>query len=223
MTAMLAAGFTALDYGVLVTYLAGMMLLGAWFSRRENSAEDYFLAGRRIPWWAAGVSIFGTALSALTFMGVPARSYGGDWQLMLQDNAPLLLVPVVALVYIPFYRRLNLSTAYDYLQRRFNLACRWVGSLYYILFQFCRMAVILTLTAIALQVATGWDIYWCIAIMGALAAVYTVAGGIEAVIWTDLAQVTVLLGGAIFAVAMIAWNTEGGLGGIISAGAGAGK
>ncbi len=222
MTPMLAA-LAGLDYAVLVAYLLGMVVVGLWFSRRERSAEDYFLAGRRIPWWAAGVSIFGTALSAVTFMGTPGRSYVGDWRLLLQDNAPLLLVPVVAIVYIPFYRRLRIRTAYEYLERRFNLPCRWLGSVTYILFQFCRMAVILTLTGIALQVATGWDLYACILVMGILAAAYTVAGGIEAVIWTDLAQVVVLLGGAIFAVVLICLRVRGGLGGIFASAAEAGK
>ncbi len=215
--------FTWIDGLVLVGYLLAMVAMGAVFARRERSTDDYFLAGRRIPWWAAGLSIFGGGLSAITYMAVPGKAYTGDWTMLVYTLAQLLVVPLVVLVYIPFYRRLNITTAYEYLEARFNLAARWFASVWFVLFQFWRMAIVLYLPSLALHAATGWDVYACILAMGVLATAYTVLGGIEAVVWTDVVQVVVLTGGAVLALAIVAGNVEGGLAGIVRIGEANGK
>ncbi len=216
-------GFGAANYAVLAAYLVALVVMGAYFSRREKSTDDYFLAGRRVPWWAAGLSIFGTGLSAITYMAIPAKAYASDWTFILTNFAPILFIPLVVAYYIPFYRRLRVTTAYEYLERRFGLPARLVASGYYVLFQFARMAIVLFLPAVALATVTGLDLYACILIMGVLATAYTVMGGIEAVIWTDVLQVVVLMGGAILSVVLVAAEVDGGLGAIISTGAARGK
>ncbi len=215
--------FGPANYAVLVAYLAALVVMGAYFSRREKSTDDYFLAGRRVPWWAAGLSIFGGGLSALTYMAIPAIAFAGDWVLILTYIVPVALIPIVVRWYIPFYRRLRVTTAYEYLERRFNLPTRLFASAYFILFQFGRMAIMLFLPAVALATVTGLNVYWCILLMGVLATAYTVLGGIEAVIWTDVLQVVVLAGGAVLILCTLAARVDGGLGGIVSAAAERGK
>jgi len=208
--------FGPLDYGVLTVYLGALVAMGFYFSRREKSTEDFFLGGRRIPWWAAGLSIFGTQLSAITFMAIPAKAFDTDWVYFLGNMMIVAVAPAVVFLYLPFFRRLNVTTAYEYLERRFNLATRLLGSAAFVLFQLGRMGVVLYLPAAALQTVTGIDIYVCILLMGALATLYTVLGGIEAVIWTDVLQVFVLLGGAMLALVIVAVNIDGGVFGVLA-------
>ena len=215
--------FGAANYAVLGGYLAVLVAIGAYFSRREKTTDDYFLAGRRVPWWAAGLSIFGGGLSALTYMAIPALAFQTDWLLLPTYILPVAFIPVVTAFYIPFYRRLGVTTAYEYLEKRFNLPTRLVASAYFILFQFGRMAIMLYLPAIALATVTGLNVYACIAFMGVLATAYTVLGGVEAVIWTDVLQVIVLAGGAVLCLVTIAGGVPGGLRGIIAAAAPLGK
>lgn len=204
-------GFGWLDYGVLAVYLASLVAMGVYFSRREKSTEDFFLGGRRVPWWAAGLSIFGTQLSAITFMAIPAKAYHTNWVYFVGNMMIVAVAPVVVFLYLPFFRRLNVTTAYEYLQQRFNPATRMLGSAAFLLFQLGRMGVVLCLPAAALNTVTDMDIYLCIALMGTLATLYTVLGGIEAVIWTDVLQVFVLLGGALLALVIITLSIDGGV------------
>jgi len=204
------AGFRTLDYIVLVVYLSALVAMGVYFSRREKSTDDFFLGGKRVPWWAAGLSIFGTQLSAITFMAIPALVYRTNWVYFLGNMMIVAIAPLVVWVYLPFYRRLNVTSAYEYLERRFNVAVRLLGSGAFVLFQLGRMGVVLALPAMALSAVTGVDIYLCIVVMGVLATLYTVLGGIEAVIWTDVLQVFVLLGGALLSLLLIAGGMEGG-------------
>jgi solute:Na+ symporter, SSS family len=215
--------FVILDQIVLGSYLLGMVLLGSYFSRREKTTDDYFRGGRRVPWWAAGLSIFGTALSSITYVAVPGSAFSGNWTMLLLSISSLLLVPVVTRVYIPFYRALDVTTPYEYLQRRFNTPARMLASAQWIAFQFGRMAIILYMPSLALQAVTGIDISLCIVLMGVLTTLYTMLGGIEAAVWTDVAQVVVLMGGAIVSVVFVVIRVDGGLGAILHEGMAAGK
>ena len=176
--------FGWLNYSVLILFFVVLLIMGWFFSRREKSTDDYFKAGKRVPWWAAGISIIGTGLSALTFMSVPAKAYATDWIYYFSYLFGPLLAPVIIYAFLPFFRRLNVTTAYEYLELRFNLPVRLVSSITFILFQIGRVSVILLLPSIALSVATGINIFLSITVLGIISTVYTVLGGIEAVIWT---------------------------------------
>jgi SSS family transporter len=215
--------FGAANYAVLAAYLAVLAAAGVYFSRREKSTDDYFLASRRVPWWAAGLSIFAGGLSALTYMAVPAKAFATDWSYILTYILPVFLIPIVVAFYIPFYRRLRVTTAYEYLEKRFNLAARWFGSLLFILVQIGRMAIMLYLPAIAPAAVTDLNVYLCIALIGVIATLYTVLGGVEAVIWTDVLQVVVLAGGAVVCLWLIAARIDGGLAEIFAAAGARGK
>ncbi len=212
------SGFGAWDYACLGAYLLSLVGMGIYFSRREKTTEDFFVAGRRIPWWAAGVSIVGTQTSAISFMAIPAKVYATDWVYLWNPLAAGLIAPLVVFVYLPFFRRLNLTTVYEYLEKRFHVAVRLFASTAFVLFHLGRMAIVLFLPAIALSTVTGIDVYACIVVMGVLCTLYTVLGGIEAVIWTDFLQVIVLIGGAFISLVIIAANVEGGFSGIVSVG-----
>ena len=210
--------FGTLNSVVVFIYFAILVIIGWYFSRRQKNSTDYFKASGRIPWWAVGLSIFGTALSAITFMAIPAKAYATDWSYILMNAGIILVAPLIILLFIPFYRKLDITTAYEYLELRFNLATRLICSISFILFQIGRMGIVLLLPSIALHVVTGIDIFLCISLMGVLSLVYTMMGGIEAVVWTDAMQVVVLMGGALFAVFYISDNIDGGFSSIIHEG-----
>jgi len=201
--------FGALNIAAIILYLLALVAMGFFFSRREKSTKDFFLGGRQVPWWAAGISIFGTQLSSITFMAIPAKVYMTDWLYYVTVFCIVAVQPVVVYFYLPFFWRLNVTTAYEYLEKRFNIAVRLFGSLSFILFQCGRMTIVLFLPSLALSAVTGVNIYACILIMGVLATLYTGLGGIEAVIWTDVLQVFVLLGGALLSLGIIVTRCGG--------------
>ncbi|WP_186758085.1 sodium:solute symporter family transporter [Echinicola salinicaeni] len=197
------AAFGWINYTVLGIYLGALVLMGVLISGKQHSTDDFFKAGGRVPWWAAGISIFGTQLSAITFMAIPAKTFTTDWTLFFLLMTIIMVAPVIIYIFLPFFRRLNITTAYEYLELRYNRTVRLAGSLLYIGLQLGRLGIVLLLPSLALSVVTGIDVTLCILIMGLLSVLYTVLGGIEAVIWTDVIQVVVLLGGAIVCLGFI--------------------
>jgi len=198
-----AASFHAWDYMALLGYMVLLVMIGIYFSRREKTTDDYFLAGRRIPWWAATLSIFGTHLSAVTFMAIPAKAFAADWRTILVNVGILLVAPVTVFCFLPFFRRLRVTTIYEYLERRFHPALRVYGALAFVTYQLGKMGIFLLLPALALATVTGFNVYLCIVVMGSLCIVYTVLGGIEAVVWTDVIQSVVLIGGGLLCIGIV--------------------
>lgn len=211
-------GLSVLNTLVLVLYFIGLIFLGIKFSKQQKTEADYFKGGGRIPWWAAALSLFGTGLSAITFMAVPAKTFATDWAYFLRSGAVILVPFLVNWLFIPFYRKLNITTAYQYLELRFNLATRLLASLSFLIFQLGRIGVVLFLPSVALNVVTGIDIYMCIIMMGSISLLYTMMGGIEAVIWTDVVQVIVLLGGGLLCLVLINLGVDNGFSGIVEIG-----
>ena len=211
--------FGVVNWIVVVVYLLGMVAIGYWFMRREaaSSTEAYFRGGQKIPFWVAGLSIFATMLSAITFMAVPGTAYATNWNGYIGQWPILLIVPLVVMFYLPFYRRLNITTAYEYLEKRFNVATRAIGSVTFMLFHVGRVAIVLYLPALALSSVTNIDIYAAITVIGVLCVIYTVMGGIEAVVWTDAIQAIVLIGGAFLCFGLVVSQVDGGMGAIGSA------
>ncbi|GAA4301357.1 sodium:solute symporter family transporter [Aestuariibaculum suncheonense] len=209
-------GFGILNYSVLILYLLISVLIGVYFSRKQKSTTDYFSGGGRIPWWASGLSVFGTLLSAITFMAIPAKAFVTDWSFFFLNIAAIIITPVIAYVFIPFFNKLKIKTAYEYLENRFNYLARAFGSLSFIIFQLGRIGIVLLLPSLAISIVTGIPVESCILIMGLLCVFYTTFGGIEAVIWTDVMQVFVLMGGSVLAIIWILVHTETPFGEMIS-------
>ena len=207
--------FGWLNWSILVLYLAAMLGMGFYFMRKENSADDFFKGGGRIPWWAASISIYATMLSAITYMTIPAKAYSTDWTYYPMLWMILLVSFPVIKYYLPYFRKLNVTSAYEVLEKRFNLFTRMLASTLFCIFMIVRMAIVLYLPSLALTAVTGIDIYTCIVLMGLVTIVYCTMGGVEAVIWGDVVQGLILVFGAIFAVVYLAIGTEGGISGCI--------
>ena len=205
-------GFGVVNYIVLGGYLLAMVGVGVFFAYKNKTTDDYFRGGKSIPWWAAGCSIFATMLSSLTFTGLPSKAYAQDWVYAVGN----LMIPVVAIVAVfvalPFYRRIDATSAYEYLEKRFNRSVRLFGSGSFAMFHLFRMAVVMSLTGLALAVATPLSPAQSVLLMGVLSIAYSTMGGIEAVIWTDTIQTVVLLGGAVLALFLLMSGSEHGFG-----------
>lgn len=211
------------DYVALVGYFGFLLLVGAYFSKREKSTDDYFRGGKRVAWYAAGFSIVATKLSAISYMSLPAKSFDANWLYLLLPVGNLVAAWFVARLVIPFYCRLNVTTVYEYLEARFNFRVRFVGSLAFLVYEIARMGILFLLPSIALAVVVDLNIFACIAIMGVIATIYTLMGGVEAVIWTDFAQVLIMLGGALLAILLIIFRVPGGAPEIFAVASEAGK
>lgn len=205
--------FGTINWTVLALYLLAMLGMGIYFMRREGDAEDFFKGGGRIPWWAAGISIYATMLSAITYMSIPAKAYATDWTYYPMLVTILIVSFPVIKYYLPFFRQLKVASAYQYLEERFNAATRLMASALFIVFMVARMALVLYLPSLALSAVTGIDIELCIVLMGVVTIVYCTMGGVEAVIWGDVVQGCILVGGAIFSCVYLWGNTDGGFAG----------
>lgn len=202
--------FGWLNYLTLIVYLAAMLMVGVYFSKRNKNTNDFFRGGQRIPWWAAACSIFATMLSSLTYMSVPAKAYMTNWEYLLGYPAIFLTAILVIYLIMPFFRRIDATSAYEYLEKRFNKGARYLGSTFFIVFQIGRMAIVMFLSALALAAITPLSPTHCILIMGVLSIIYSTLGGVEAVIWTDTIQTFVLLGSAILIFILIILKLDDG-------------
>lgn len=203
------AAFGWINYAALGAYPLIMLGIAALVGRKQSS-DEFFRGGQRVPWWAAGLSIYATMLSSITFMAIPAKAYATDWTFFLANIPVLLLAPVVCRVYLPFFRRLNITSAYEYLELRFNLAVRWFGSACFIVLQLGRTAIVLYLPALALATVSSFDMRLCILIMGVICIAMTYGGGIESVVWTDVAQTIILLAAAAVTLVVALGHVPGG-------------
>lgn len=202
------------NWVVMALYFGGLAGMGWWFMRKKKSADDFFKGGGRIPWWAAGISIFAAMFSSISFLAVPALAYMSDWRYAPKCACIALIPPLVIGCYLPFFRKLKLTCAYEYLELRFNLACRLFASLAFNLFMVARVAVVAYLPALAVAAITGADVNVCIVVVSLLTILYCAFGGIEAVIWSDVVQTAVLVGGALLILILLVAGTDGGVAGV---------
>ncbi len=208
--------FGWIDYSIIVVYIIALVAMGFYFSRKDKNSEDYFVGGRKVPWWAVGLSLYATGTSAISFMAISGRTYSTDWLYFTSVFFGLLLAGVIAVILVPLIRRLNVTSTYEYLELRFHVSVRLMGSLICILTQLgSRMAVVLFLPALALSKVTGIGVVESVFAMGFIATLYTYLGGIKAVIWTDVVQVIILLGGAFFCLGYVIVHVDGGFVGFI--------
>lgn len=211
-----------LDWVVIVLYLAAMLGMGFWFYLRDQTAStaDYFVGGRSIPFWVAGISLYATNTSSISFIAIPAKAFDTNWQYLTNNLIAVLGLVFVAIWIVPLLRRLNLMSVFSYLETRFHPAIRMLSSALCIIMQIgSRMSVILFLPALAISTITGLDVVWSILMMGVFTIVYSTIGGSRAVIWTDVVQVFVMFGGALFAIGFIFWSSGADLPQLMSAAA----
>jgi SSS family transporter len=212
-----------LNIAVFAVYLAGMVAMGLFFSRRNKSSDDYFRGGGKLPWWAVSLSLYATMFSSITFLSVPAKVFHSDMRYFSLSFGILILAPVVVKWYLPFFRKLNLTSAYEYLEVRFNLPCRLFASAAFIMFMVARTAIVTYLPAIALSAVTGVDVNWAIAAVTVVTIFYCTIGGVEAVVWSDFVQSLILIAGTAVMFAFMVLGTDGGVAGFIEKGLAAGR
>ena len=191
------ASFTFFNYLILVSYVAVSLVVGLWFARSQKSVEGYFLAERSAPWWAVAISIISSDTSAISYLGCAAIVFTGDLQLVVGSLGFPLAGIFVSLVFIPLLARQNVFTAYEYLERRFSVRVRAAASALFLFMRGSHLSVALYAAAIVLAQVMGLPICVSLLILGGLTCLYTVVGGMKAVLWTDVIQFFVLIGGLI--------------------------
>jgi SSS family transporter len=204
-----------LDWMMIIVYLVSMIGMGMYFYLKEkrNSTSDFFVGGRRIPFWAAGVSLYAANTSSISYIAIPAKSFETNWQYLTNNLIAVVGLMFVAVWIVPLLRRLNLMSVFTYLETRFHPMIRTLASALCILMQIgARMSVIMFLPSLAIATTTGIAVEWSILIMGVFTMIYTAMGGMKAVIWTDFVQLIVKMGGIVFAIVFIAFMVKGGFG-----------
>ena len=212
-------GLTFIDVTVIVAYLLIMLYMGLKIARKQRSTEDFFVGGRDLPAWAVGISLFASVMSTILYLGQPGEMFRTGLS-FLTRNLPLpLILIVVCFVWIPFFMRLRLTSAYEYLERRFNYSVRALAAIFCLLLIFGWISVVVLTASMALVEITRIEailpfindadsaVYATILGVGAFSIFYTTLGGIRAVIWTDVIQFFVLLIGALFTMGAVAWMT----------------
>ncbi|MDR1280084.1 MAG: sodium/solute symporter [Opitutaceae bacterium] len=204
------------DWLVLVVYFSATVFMGLSFSKRSKRGTDaYFLGGRSFPGWAIGISLIGSMISSVTFIAYPADSFKTAWVRFLPNLAFPLVVLVSAWLFIPFFRRGTLSSAYEYLSVRFGAGISVYAALVFLLANMFRIATITYLAAMLLSAVVGIPVGWSILLAGGITGIYVVKGGIEAAIWTEVMQTVVLLCGAALCIGFVIWLVPGGLAQIV--------
>jgi len=212
-----------LDIIVIVGYLLMMAAIGVYFSRRNSSTEEYFVGGRSFSGWLLGLSLVGTSISSITFLAYPADAYKTGWLRFLPNLMLPVAVVIAAYLFLPFFRRGTNVTAYEYLEDRFGPSIRIYGALAFVVGQLVRISLILYLLALLIQEVSGFSLFASIIIGGLFVGFYTLLGGIDAVIWTDVIQTIVLLLGGLASLYIIVDLLPGGLGQILDVATSEGK
>ena len=194
-------GFTYIDLIILVVYLAAVLFAGLHFAKKEMKGKEYFKGDGTVPWWVTSVSIFATLLSPISFLSLAGNSYAGTWIMWFAQLGMLLAIPITIRFFLPIYSKLDIDTAYHYLELRFgSKGLRVLGAVMFIVYQIGRMSIIMYLPCMVLGSLTGINVNLLIIIMGVIAIIYSYTGGLKSVLWTDFIQGSVLLIGVTFAL-----------------------
>ena len=205
-----------IDLIVLVAYLFGVVGLGIWLAKRSKTTEGFMAAGGALPGWAVGLSIFGTFVSSISFLANPGKAFDANWNPFVFGLSLPLAAWVATRYFVPFFRKSGTVSAYTHLEERFGPWARVYAVVCYLLTQMGRVGTILYLVALALAPLTGWSVFTIIIVTGVLVTVYTLIGGIEAVIWTDVVQSIVLTLGIFLCLGVICSGMPEGAGQVFS-------
>src|SRR5690625_2813173 len=180
-------GLGTVNWVVLIVYLIAMLGVGFYFTKRSGKNTDaFFTASGKIPAWAAGFSIYATTLSAITYMSTPEQAFLTDWSYAAGNIAIFAIVPLLVIFYIPFFRKLDVTTAYEYLEERFGPSIRVLGSVLFVLFHIGRVAIVIYLPTLAISSVTDINPALVAGAVGVLPVVYTfllgIAGGITSTV-----------------------------------------
>lgn len=210
-------GFTKIDLAILIVYLAAVLFAGLHFAKKDMKGKEYFKGDGTVPWWVTSVSIFATLLSPISFLSLAGNSYADTWIMWFAQLGMLLAIPLTIRFFLPIYSKLDIDTAYHYLELRFgSKGLRILGAVMFIIYQVGRMSIIMYLPCMVLSNLTGINVILLIVIMGVIAIIYSYTGGLKSVLWTDFIQGSVLLIGVTFALFFLLAHLDGGIGAIFS-------
>jgi SSS family transporter len=207
--------FGFLNYMVLAIYLLGMIGVGLFFARKQESAEMFFLGGRKLPWMAVAMSMYASLTSAVTYLGLPGTAYSENIALIIVCIMSPVVAPFILLLFYPLYHRLEITTSYEYIAQRFGPSAHYAVAGLFVLARLGWLGTVVYAPSMALSVVTGLPLWGCIVAMGLLATTYTALGGLAAVVWTDVIQFFILIGGAIWVAFSLVNGVEGGSGTIL--------
>lgn len=207
-----------LDLAVLVAYLVAVVGIGAWFALRRGDSDDFMAAHQTLPGWAVGLSMFGSYVSSISFLANPGKAYADNWNAFVFSLATPIAAAVAVRYFVPFYRHTGEISAYEHLEHRFGLWARTYAVICFLLTQMARTGTVIYLLALAVAPLTGWHVSTTIIVTGALMTLYTMAGGIKAVVWTGVLQSAVLIVGTTLCVLSVIGQTSGGLSAIVETG-----
>ena len=194
------------DVIVIVVYMAVLVGVGLRFSRRQKSTDEYFLAKRSIPGWAIGMSLLATIITSVTFIAYPGAAYAGDWSLLVPGIMFVVVIAAIGVVVVPFFRHVVAMSAYEYFGKRFGPAVRMYSSFTFAIGHFSKMSFVFYLLALSVGSITGWGLTRIIVILGFITIFYTLIGGLEAVIWTDVIQGFVLWTGVAVTIGLLLFS-----------------
>ena len=198
----------------MIAYILAIFVMSLFFMRRQEDTTDYFLGGRMFHWIPVAISMYATLFSPISFISSPGRAYNHGMTMYLYSIFAVVGALIGIKIFVPFFRNLSLTTAYEYLERRFNLYIRLLASFLFMMLRVFYLGVVLFATAIALEPATGWPYLVSIAVVGLIATLYTTMGGMKTVVWSDVMQFTVLCGGILWIVFKLAGAHPDGFYGI---------
>lgn len=206
------------DLVIIAAYLAAMILVGIYFSRKNKSSGQFTKASGKISGWAIGLSLYATFLSSNTFLGVPGKAFGTNWNAFVFSLSMPIAAWFASKYFVPFYRNTGGISAYTHLEKRFGPWARTYAVVFFILTQIARMGTIFFGIALTLHALTGYSMQTIMLVMGVCIIIYTVLGGIEAVIWTEVIQAGVKTLGAFLIVYLIIKGIPGGVTTIVATG-----
>ena len=201
---------SAIDWFIVAIYAIIVIGIGIAASRKQNNTDEYFRGSRQLPWWAVGFSIIATSFSAASLLGGPGEGYNHGFLYLQLQLGDLIGYGLVILLFVPFFVRLNLTTAYEYLEKRFDGKTRSLGSLCFLLFVIARLGGLLYAASLVVATVTGLPLYMAILLVGMVSIVYTVAGGITAVVWTDVLQFAMIFIGLAAGIGTVISGVSGG-------------
>jgi SSS family solute:Na+ symporter len=207
-----------LDFTIIGIYLIAMVLVGFYFSRKNKNAEQFTVASGLIPGWAIGLSIYATFLSSNTFLGVPGKAYGGNWNAFVFSLSMPFAAWIAVKYFIPFYRNTGNISAYTHFEKHFGPWARVYAVICFLLTQIARMGSVFFGIALSLQALTGLSMKTIMIVMGISIILYTVSGGIKAVIWTEVVQAIIKTLGAILIIYLVVNSIPGGFDKIVEIG-----
>jgi solute:Na+ symporter, SSS family len=198
------------DIIIFIVYLAGIVVFGSLFFRKNKSASSFTLGNKNIPTWAISMSIFATFVSSISYIALPGQAYQSDWNPFVFSLSMPVASYMAARFFVPLYRSVNSPSAYHYLEQRFGPWAKIYASSMYLLTQLMRTGTILFLLALTLNVISGWNMHLVIIITCLCVMVYSLMGGIQAVIWTDAIQGIILIAGAVACVVILFFSMPAG-------------